>query len=292
MYSYGVSQPIHVSAWDSVVQDLADNIEDTITATVQVDDAAPVASNDANPTRVGDGQYQFTASVAEMSGKVIRWIFSCSVEGVRIASLTVVTDYGRVKTLADDLADGGRLDLIIDVVAADVAGLDGDSIPTAAAIAAVVWSVLTSTLTTAGSIGKWLVDRLTGYPYAIQPYASTATDSGRLDPTYLTAYQGYRINATILVYDVDNAPVNLSGKALSLVAWPTNDPDTAGFELLSTGESPELTIGGDDFNQITIDAAATHAAVAGEYDYRIYNTTDDNITVDGVLRIVEGRAPT
>jgi hypothetical protein len=126
----------------------------------------------------------------------------------------------------------------------------------------------------------------------ILPLQSTIQGSGRISPTYLTAYQDCQIIATITVVDSAGTAIDLSGKDISLVAWPTGDPAGTGFELLSTGANPELTIGGTSHNIISIAGAATHTATAGQFDYRIYNTTDDIALVDGVLSIVSGKAPT
>lgn len=177
------------------------------------------------------------------------------------------------------------------IAAGDIAknAVDADSIKADAV--AKIWAALTASLTTVGSVGKWLVDRLTGMPYAITPLAATASNTGRLNPLYLTAYQDCKIQATIVVLDANEDPVNLAGKALSLITWPSGSPETEGFELLSTGESPELSIGGDDNNEVTIDSTVDRTATPGDFDYRLYNTTDSVPLVDGVLRIVAGRTP-
>jgi len=133
------------------------------------------------------------------------------------------------------------------------------------------------------------------YPYAIQPFTSTSTLTGRIDPTYLTAYQDSRLQAgPISVNDADGDPVNLGDKTLTLVAWEHDDLDTTVFELSTEGESPGLTVGGDDNNQVLIDADASNFATAGQLDYRIYDATDaDNPSplIDGVIEVVAGRAP-
>lgn len=158
-------------------------------------------------------------------------------------------------------------------------------------LVAAVWNALIAGLTTANSIGKWLLDRLTPLPYSVLPYASTASDNGHLVPVYLTAYQYCKILASFAVTDASDDPVDLSGKSLSLVAWPSNAPATAGFELLNTGTSPALTVSGDDNNQVNIDAAATNTATAGDFDWTLYDMTNDIALANGTLRIIAGRAP-
>jgi hypothetical protein len=159
-------------------------------------------------------------------------------------------------------------------------------------MAAAVWNALTSGLTTARSIGKWLLDRLVGYANYTLPTSSTSAANGRIEPTYLTGYQYCRLRATIPVVDADDEPVILTDRLLLLTAWPENDPASEGFELSSTGTDISLTITGDDNNIIVVDGAAENFETAGQYDYRVYDATDaDNLValVVGVIKIEEGR---
>lgn len=127
-----------------------------------------------------------------------------------------------------------------------------------------------------------------GGSVTILPLQSTAGNTGRLSPIYLTAYQHCQIEATILVVDHEGNAVDLTGKTLSLVAWDADAPTVAVFELRSDGASPELTIGGASSNQVTIDGSDTHTATARELQWRLYNVTDDRALASGKLTIVEG----
>jgi hypothetical protein len=122
----------------------------------------------------------------------------------------------------------------------------------------------------------------------VLPFQSSADNSGRLSPTYLTAYQGCRIQALLAIRDRDGNPVDLSGKTLSLVAWAKSASPTAAWTLRSDGDNPELTIGGTDSNQVTIDGSDTHTATAAQYEWRLYDVAADVALATGVLRIEPG----
>jgi hypothetical protein len=163
-----------------------------------------------------------------------------------------------------------------------------------AGLIALMWSALTTTLTTSGSIGKWIADRLAGYSTYTLPAAAITRANGRIDPTYLTAYQHCRLRAAVAVVDADDVPIDLAGKTLSLVAWPVGEPETAGFALSSEGDSPALSYSGDTDSTLVIDAAASTFNAAGQYDYRIYDATStQNLVplVSGVIKVEAGRAP-
>lgn len=124
----------------------------------------------------------------------------------------------------------------------------------------------------------------------ILPLAASPSASGRLSDTRLTAYQYTTINATLSITDNDGDPVSLAGKTLALVAWDKNDRDIAIITMRTDGGSPELSIGGDDNNQVTIDGGVAHTVNAVQLDWRLYNLTDLISVATGVLNIVEGAA--
>jgi hypothetical protein len=152
-------------------------------------------------------------------------------------------------------------------------------------------------LTKAGAAGDLAAMKIKTdeYPFAIQPFTSSATETGRIPPMYLTAYQNSRLQAgPISVVDAGDIPVNLFGKTLKMVAWRHDNPSETEFELSTVGASPSLLVGGDDNNEVSIDAAATNFADSGQLDYRIYDVTDEtnpSTIIDGVIEVVSGVMP-
>ena len=150
-----------------------------------------------------------------------------------------------------------------------------DSSATGGATAEEVWAYEARTITGGG----------TSY---VLPAVSSPTTSGRIATTNLTAYQYATIQTTLIILDTDDAAIDLSEKVVAFVAWDKDTPAAALIEMQSDGDSPELTIGGDDNNEVTIDGSATHTATAQQLDWRLVNTTDLVDVGRGVLKIEEG----
>lgn len=78
---------------------------------------------------------------------------------------TVLADTNEIQA---ELADGGRTDLILDAINDKTTNLPSDPadqsllMAAIAGVPAAVWAVLTSTLTVAGTVGKWVMDLITG----------------------------------------------------------------------------------------------------------------------------------
>ncbi len=129
-----------------------------------------------------------------------------------------------------------------------------------------------------------------GATIAILPLQSTIDDSGRVSSNYLTAYQFAKIEATFSVVDSDDDPVDLSGVTLALTAWEKDTPATVVITLRSDGGSPELSVGGADDNQVTIDGSATHTAEAKQYDWELWDLDNERIVAVGTLTVEAGSA--
>jgi len=135
-------------------------------------------------------------------------------------------------------------------------------------------------VTTVGTVTNGVV--------TILPLASSPQATGRFTPVYITAYQYTKINAVLAIFDADDQPVNLSGKTIALCAWDKDDTATTVITMRSDGAEPELSIGGDDNNQVTIAGGVTHTASACQLDWRLYDLTDSTSLATGVLNIEEG----
>lgn len=220
-----------------------------------------------------------------------------------IADAVVVTitntgsgNYRAAFTVPEEYDPGDQVELY---VAATVATIAGGGIVWRAVVdslvaeVAVVTTALATMIVVDGEVFQYTTNALERAPsgstaVTILPLQSTAGNTGRLSPIYLTAYQHCQIEATILVVDHEGNALDLTGKTLSLVAWDADAPTVAVFELRSDGASPELTIGGASSNQVTIDGSDTHTATARELQWRLYNVTDDRALASGKLTIVEG----
>jgi len=143
-------------------------------------------------------------------------------------------------------------------------------------------------LTTSHGAGDWNVAG--GATVNILPLAGDPSASGRLAALTITAYQHTKINATISITDSDGDPVDLSAKSLALIAWHKDTPATTVLTMLSEGVGAELSVGGDDNNQVTIAGGVAHTATAQHLDWRLYNLTDVTAVATGVLKIEEGAA--
>lgn len=113
-----------------------------ITATISLDGAAPGPLTDVNPTEIAGGVYWFGLTQAEANAGALALVATSTTADVQIDPVLVLTQEVGIDTLA---------------VPGDAMTLEAAERTT---LAGVVWNTLTSALTTAGSIGKYIVDYL------------------------------------------------------------------------------------------------------------------------------------
>lgn len=158
-----------------------------------------------------------------------------------------------------------------------------------AVIAAEVWNTLIASHTDVTTFGG--TNQSAGVTYVL-PGVSSPSSSGRIDPASLTGYQHTKLKFTRIILDSDDSPIDLSAVTVLFKAWDKDDPATVLIAMTSAGGSPELTIGGDDSNEVTANGAVTHTATARQLDWGLYDG-DDPVALDwGVLKIEEGPALT
>lgn len=211
-------------------------------------------------------------------------------------------------------------------------------------LAGVIWGTATTAITTAGSIGKRLVDLFSGITYMskwLGALAGKTADSGTLaEINATTAGAGYN-NTTdsqeairdrgdsawtggagggtttlvvapikaivptqtipssgtqeffqygplpggpITVLDANLDPIDLSGKNLKLVMTCNRDTAIA-FKLVS-GVGGQLTVGGTDSNQVTVDGDSTYTQTAGDFTWNLRDADTDFGYAWGTWRIL------
>jgi len=77
----------------------------------------------------------------------------------------------------------------------------------------------------------------------------------------------------LVITDTDGDAVSLSGVDLALVVFPLNGDTTEVWRWTTTDS--ELTVSGDDNNQITISDDATHTQAIGAWAWVLWDTTND-----------------
>lgn len=133
------------------------------------------------------------------------------------------------------------------------------------------------------------LSRASGGITYVLPAVSSPSSSGRIDPVSLTGYQHTRLRFTIILTDSnDDTPIDVSGVVVLFKAWDKDDPATALIEMTTDGAGAELTVGGDDSNEVTADGAVTHTATARQLDWGIFDGDDAVKLGSGVLKIEEG----
>lgn len=117
MYKNVASQYVIVFAWDNAAGAPKSGDATNITGRVSKDSIDSAATNDVNPTEIANaaGQYAFLMTQGETN---------CDLHGLTASSSTADVDIQPViiytRPAADiDWQNGGRLDLILDIIAAD-----------------------------------------------------------------------------------------------------------------------------------------------------------------------------
>jgi len=165
----GVALTVVYYAWDAANNTFLTGDVANHTMRVVTDGTATAADN--APAEVENGAYKLLVSAAEMGGDFITVEGSSSTADIEIIPVSVATEQGVLATVAKTGADSDTLETLSGQV-------DGASTHTAANVwtagtrtltsygtlvadvAAAVWEIATSGLTTVGSIGKLLVDNI------------------------------------------------------------------------------------------------------------------------------------
>ena len=123
----------------------------------------------------------------------------------------------------------------------------------------------------------------------VTPLTSTVS-AGQVSASDVTLYQNAAIGPLVWsIVDSDGDAVDLGGKSLALVAH--NASNSTGLWSL-TSAAGELSVGGDNNNQITADADDTHTGDAGVWAYTLWNLSDDRVLARGRLAIIPAGEPT
>lgn len=115
------------------------------------------------------------------------------------------------------------------------------------------------------------------------PIVTTVSDDGEIESITIVAYQHAALGYTFIIVDGDGDAIDLSGKSISFSAYRYPGQDNA--FVLTTGDG-EITVGGDDDNQVIVAKDDSVTEIAGDYRFNLRNTTDDTLLSRGVLLIV------
>ena len=174
----------------------------------------------------------------------------------------------------------------------------GSSLATASALATAdgvidnVWGVvsnLNDTIEDNGGTYRFTTAALAQAPsgetaVTITPLQSSTINSGRQNTAYLTAYQHATFSDMIAVTDNDDNAVNLSGVALTFLAWDPDDTSTIILNLSTA--AGDISVGGASNNQVTIAGDATDTGTAyTRLRWRLIGTSNDTQYAHGYLDI-------
>ena len=109
-------QKIAVFAYDATTGGAKTGDAANITGSISLDGAATGAITDTNPTEIGGGWYAFDLSQAETNANLLTWYGESATGNVLVEGGAAFTS-----ELDADLADGGRLDQLIDFIKAKTA---------------------------------------------------------------------------------------------------------------------------------------------------------------------------
>lgn len=160
-----------------------------------------------------------------------------------------------------------------------------------------IWGALTSALTTVGSIGKFIVDKLTtGFvvsPIVVTTGASRmASSAGGVDDDKIV-YQNTECTFEWQIRDATGAPLDLTGHAFSVVIMESDG--TVVTEFNSTDEPSQFEVLASDneaptvLDVLRVTFTQSDTATAGRYEYRVRDVTQKAIYAAGEFGIL--RAP-
>lgn len=109
--------------------------------------------------------------------------------------------------------------------------------------------------------------------------------AGEIADAAIVAYQHAAFVRTLTILDSLDAPVDLSGKSLVFSVYLPGRPQAVLWSL--TSADGEITVAGDDNNQVTLTDDDEHMGTAGLYRWALWNTTDDTLVGRGPLTIEE-----
>lgn len=122
-----------------------------------------------------------------------------------------------------------------------------------------------------------------GTNVTVTPLSSTVS-AGDVSNNNVTAFQFADFSFIFTIVDSDGNAVPLAGKTLSFIIY-TLGTQTVLFTLDTT--SGDITISGDDDNQVTVVGTDTNTGTAGTFRYVMRNDTDDDVIARGAFDITQ-----
>lgn len=155
-----------------------------ITATISLDGAAPGPLTDVNPTEIAGGVYWFGLTQAEANAAALALVATSTTADVQIDPVLVLTQEVGINTRA---------------VAGDAMALTGAERTT---LAMVIWNTLTTALTAAGSIGKFILDMLDAKVSSIASAVAASSSVAATDLTDMVKWVTYATTVSGLTIPV------------------------------------------------------------------------------------------
>jgi hypothetical protein len=213
----------------------------------------------------GSGDPAGTAAIA--AAKVLCGTNSTPVPNDATTGAVAATDVGGAQ------AGTGALGTYGAAKASDVTTSQGVITTAISAIPLAVWNVLTSTLTLAGSIGKYLLGIGDPIINVLPGYVSVQNNT--VTTALPTAWQNSAYSVTFPVLDGSGNPIDLSGVALKADFWLPNASDVVSFSAATSGDSEgTITIGGTNHNMVTMTLNMTGTTASGTFTGLLRNTAD------------------
>jgi hypothetical protein len=219
------------------------------------------------PSFSTQGQIQDDAAAAIAAAKVLCGTNSTPVPNDATTGAVAATDVGGAQ------AGTGALGTYGAAKASDVTTSQGVITTAISAIPLAVWNVLTSTLTLAGSIGKYLLGIGDPIINVLPGYVSVQNNT--VTTALPTAWQNSAYSVTFPVLDGSGNPIDLSGVALKADFWLPNASDVVSFSAATSGDSEgTITIGGTNHNMVTMTLNMTGTTASGTFTGLLRNTAD------------------
>lgn len=236
------------------VHDVTNNVPKTgdaanITAYVSKDGGAASARADTSATELdatnAKGVYFFDVAQSESNGDILVFSAKSSTSGIQIDPLIVFTVPANFTTFSID--SNGRVDLAKIAGTSQTARDIGASVLLAAASVQAIWDALTSALTTTGSIGKLLIDKLSGVSGQVASQAEVTSIQNNTRATISVPEVIERPDSGSVTYrvelclydDVGNMEAPDSAPTIALVNQSGTDRssrlDSATMTLVTTG---------------------------------------------------------
>ena len=235
-------------------------------------------ANGATVTVTGTNPYKWTVTLPTlMAGDLVSMYVTATIDGVATAEVVaeaVVDTYriSDIEALVDDIGVAGAGLTAIPTIAsvASVETVQAIAATGLAAIAAAVWDRLTSALTTAGSVGAYLLSKL-----GLLTSATSVSVASPISGGTVTTVQGddYRAEDGRAIEWVVSTPVDLTGGTVEVV--------------LSGVATYTGSVVGADTIRLELTAEETAAIHRGRYRYQVVHTQSAALGSD-VTTLAEG----